>query len=56
MASEIGVGLFELGVRSPAATALEPELLVELMRALDNLVVLVGPLTLDRVDDRRFLL
>ena len=45
-----------LGVRGPAAAALELEFLVELPRALDHLAVLVGPLALDRVDDRGLLL
>ena len=56
IAGEVGVGLLELGVRGPAAAALELELLVELPRALDHLVVLVGPLALHRVDDRGLLL
>ena len=55
MAGEVGVGLLELGVRGPAAAALELQLLVELPGALDDLVVLVGPLALDRVDDRGLL-
>jgi len=56
MAGEVGIGLFELGVRGPATAALELELLAELARALDHLVVLVGPLPLDRVDHHCLLL
>ena len=55
MAGEVGVGLLELGVRRPAAAALELELLVEPPRALHQLAVLVGPLALHGVDDRGLL-
>ena len=55
MAGEVGVGLLQLGVRGPAAAALELKLLVELLRAPDHLAVLIGPLALDGIDDRRLL-
>ena len=51
MAREVDVGLLELGVRGPAAAALELKLLVEQPCALDELAIFVGPLPLDRVDD-----
>ena len=56
MTGQVGVGLLQLGVHRRAAAMLELELLVDQPRALDYLVVPVGALALDRVDDRGLLL
>src|ERR1700753_110715 len=51
MTGEVGVGLLEFGVYGSTAAALLLKLLTKLSRALDQLVVFVGPLALDRVND-----